>query len=70
MNDHSEYGKRKQKKPFNLLSGIGIGICLGVAYSLIFDNPALGIALGICFGACAGAGVFSQKKKDENDREN
>ena len=42
---------------------IGIGLCIGVALGVAFDNIGLGIALGLVFGA-----AFQQyKKKKEKE---
>ena len=40
---------------------IGIGLCIGVALGVAFDNIALGISLGIVFGA-----AFQQYKKRQD----
>jgi len=40
---------------------IGIGLCIGVAVGVAFDNIALGISLGLVFGV-----AFQQYKKKQN----
>ena len=35
---------------------IGVGLCLGIAFGVVFDNIGLGICLGLVFG------VAMQKK--------
>jgi hypothetical protein len=39
---------------------IGVGLCLGIAFGVVFDNIALGICLGLVFG------VAMQKKYANN----
>ena len=39
---------------------IGVGLCLGIAFGVVFDNIGLGICLGLVFG------VAMQKKYANN----
>ena len=39
-----------KKSEKNIASGLSIGLCIGVAYGIIFDNLPLGIGIGLCFG--------------------
>ena len=39
---------------------IGVGLCLGIAFGVVFDNISLGICLGLVFG------VAMQKKYANN----
>ena len=52
---------RKEKS-----DSIAIGMCIGVAFGLIFDNLALGITVGAAIGA---TGTFDSKKKDHKNDE-
>lgn len=49
----------KKKNPADYY--IGIGLCIGVALGVAFDNIGLGIALGLVFGA-----AFQQYKKKQD----
>ena len=42
---------------------IGIGLCIGVALGVAFENIALGISLGLVFGA-----AFQQYKKKQDKK--
>lgn len=56
--------KNKKNSGTNLASSISIGLCLGAAYGIIFDNIPLGVGLGLCFGSAFGT-IGSQKKKND-----
>lgn len=47
-------------------SGLAVGLCLGVACGIAFDNLAFGIGLGLCFGAAFG--TMAQKKQESKDK--
>ena len=61
----SESAEEKEGKAFLALSAIPLGLCLGVCYSVVFDNLALGIGLGLCFGAAFSAIAAKRNQKDE-----
>ena len=44
----------RKKKDKNTDDYLAVGISLGVAFGLIWDNLALGLALGDAFGLLAG----------------
>ena len=46
--------KKKKKKDKNTDDYLAVGISLGVAFGLIWDNLALGLGLGVAFGLLAG----------------
>ena len=51
----------KKKMPTDYY--IGIGLCIGVALGVAFENIALGISLGLVFGA-----AFQQYKKKQDKK--
>ena len=52
--------KPEKEKENNSTATLYLGLCLGTAFGIIFDNLALGIPLGLCFGAALG--LFGKKK--------
>lgn len=42
---------------------IGLGVCLGVAFGLLFDNLAIGAGIGLAIGT----GLNSVKSKNQNE---
>ena len=50
----------KPEKENNSTPTLYLGLCLGTAFGIIFDNLALGISLGLCFGVALG--LFGKKK--------
>ena len=41
---------------------IGVGLCLGIAFGVVFENTGLGICLGLVFGV-------AMQKRYANNRE-
>lgn len=50
----------RKKKDKNTDDYLAVGISLGVAFGLIWDNLALGLGLGVAFGLLAGR--FKKKR--------
>lgn len=57
--------KRKRSEGEDSVSAvsIGVGLCIGVAWSIAIDKLALGIALGLCMGVAFGsfAGLWKRR---------
>lgn len=45
------------------ISYVGLGLCLGVALGLVFDNLAIGAGIGVAIGA----GLDGVKSKNQNE---
>lgn len=43
------------------ISYVGLGLCLGVAFGLVFDNLAIGVGVGLAIGV----GLDSRKNKNK-----
>ncbi|SDL27559.1 hypothetical protein SAMN04515677_101346 [Romboutsia lituseburensis DSM 797] len=57
---HRQIGIYKGKDMKNKnISYVGLGLCLGVSFGLVFDNLAIGIGIGLALGA----GLDSGKNK-------
>lgn len=54
-NDNNEYNNR-------LATYLGLGLCFGTAFGIIFKNLAMCIGLGLCFGVALGSS-FDKKDK-------
>jgi len=65
--DEKKTGKEQNRNKFGfgILIGVGIGVALGVA----LDNIAIGIAIGVAVGVAFGAGLDSQARKNEDDKD-
>ncbi len=59
----TEKNEKKIKK--YSIAGLSIGVCMGIAYGIVFHNLALGLGIGLCFGSTFGA--VTQKKKDSEE---
>lgn len=43
------------------ISCVGLGLCLGVAFGLVFDNLVIGVGVGLAVGV----GLDSRKNKNK-----
>lgn len=57
VEQHTETERKKDDYSANFLP---LGLCLGIAFGLIFKQLAVGISLGLCFGIALG--TFSKEK--------
>ena len=49
---HGESSKKSfEGRELSSINGLALGLCLGVAFGIIFDSLAIGIGLGLALGA-------------------
>lgn len=49
---HDESSKKSfEGRELSSINGLALGLCLGVAFGIIFDSLAIGIGLGLALGA-------------------
>ena len=60
-NENPNNNETEDKQNYYL--GAGIGLVLGAALGVIFDNIAIGAGLGMLIGICTG-GIIVKNKKD------
>ena len=49
---HGESSKKNSEgRELSSINGLALGLCLGVAFGIIFDSLAIGIGLGLALGA-------------------
>lgn len=49
---HGESSKKNSEgRELSSINGLALGLCLGVAFGIIFDSLAVGIGLGLALGA-------------------
>ena len=49
---HGESSKKSfEGREISSINGLALGLCLGVAFGIIFDSLAIGIGLGLALGA-------------------
>ena len=66
--NNNEKGNNKKSDHNFQVTGISVGLCLGVAFGLMFDNLAIGISVGLCLGLAIGTAIDKDKKdKDINE---